>query len=93
MIISGQTLGFTEWVEKLRSKPLLAALSDFEDRTPGIGAFYDFSVRLFPETTEPLPAFPALHLNFMLKPMRSTNVAPAAINSIGLVSPRTPIAN
>src|SRR5262249_58402752 len=50
--LSGQTLSFTKWVEILRSQPLFAALSGFEDRTPGIGAFYDFSRRLFPETTD-----------------------------------------
>jgi hypothetical protein len=85
---------------------LFAALSGFEDRTPGIDAFYDFSRRLFPETTDsivrraifkpkasnkdrrprpgivqrlvtkalddqgkPLPAFPALRLNLLLKPI------------------------
>jgi hypothetical protein len=50
--LSGQTLSFTAWVKVLRSQPLFAALSGFEDRTPGIGAFYDFSRRLFPETTD-----------------------------------------
>jgi len=52
MILSGQTLSFTKWVEILRSEPLFAALSGFEGRTPGIGSFYDFSRRLFPETTD-----------------------------------------
>jgi hypothetical protein len=52
MIVSGQTLSFTEWVNILRSQPLFAALSGFEGRTPGIGTFYDFSGRLFPETTD-----------------------------------------
>src|SRR5215813_4521459 len=106
MILSGQTLSFTKWVKILRSRPLFAALSGFEDRTPGIGSFYDFSRRLFPETTDsiirqaifkpkasdkdrrprpgivqrlvtkaldnqdkPLPAFPALRLNLLLKPI------------------------
>src|SRR5262244_2898524 len=49
MILSGQTLSFTEWVKILRSQPLFAALSGFDDRTPGVGTFYDFSRRLFPE--------------------------------------------
>jgi hypothetical protein len=31
---------------------LFAALSGFEDSTPGIGTFYNFSGRLFPETTD-----------------------------------------
>src|SRR5262249_33128225 len=35
-ILSGQPLSFTEWVKILRSQPWLAALSGFEDRTPGI---------------------------------------------------------
>jgi len=52
MILSGQTLSFTKWVKILRSQPLFAALSGFEDSTPGIGTFYDFSGRLFPETTD-----------------------------------------
>src|SRR5262249_21182194 len=52
MILSGQTLSFTKWVEILRSRPLFAALSGFEGDTPGIGTFYDFSRRLFPETTD-----------------------------------------
>jgi hypothetical protein len=106
MILSGQTLSFTQWVKILRSQPLFAALSGFEDRTPGIGTFYDFSHRLFPETTDsiirqaifkpkdpdkdrppragivgrlvtkaldnldkPLPSFPALRLNLLLKPI------------------------
>jgi hypothetical protein len=106
MILSGQTLSFTKWVETLRSQPLLAALSGFPGRTPGIGTFYDFSGRLFPETTDsivrqaifkpkdsakdrpprpgivqrlvtkalanqdqPLPPFPALRLNLLLKPI------------------------
>jgi hypothetical protein len=106
MILSGQTLSFTKWVEILRSQPLFAALSGFEDGTPGIGTFYDFSGRIFPETTDsiirqaifkpkdsdkdrpprtgivqrlvtkaldnldkPLPPFPALRLNLLLKPI------------------------
>jgi hypothetical protein len=106
MILSGQTLSFTEWVKILRSQPLFATLSGFDDRTPGVGTFYDFSRRLFPETTDsiirqaifkpkapdkdrrprpgivqrlvakalenlgkPLPAFPALRLNLLLKPI------------------------
>ena len=106
MIVSGQTLSFTKWVEILRSQPLLAALSGFAGPTPGIGTFYDFSARLFPETTDsiirqaifkpkdsvkdppprpgivqrlvtkalrnldkPLPTFPALRLNLLLKPI------------------------
>ncbi len=106
MILSGQTLSFTKWVEILRSQPLLAALSGFPGPTPGIGTFYDFSGRLFPETTDsiirqanfkpkdtgkdraprpgivqrlvtkaldnqdqPLPPFPALRLNLLLKPI------------------------
>jgi len=106
LILSGRTLSFTAWVKILRSQLLFAALSGSEDRTPGIGAFYDFSRRLFPETTDsivrraifkpkasdkdrrprpgivqrlvtkalddqdkPLPAFPALRLNLLLKPI------------------------
>jgi hypothetical protein len=106
MVLSGQTLSFTKWVTILRSQPLFAALSGFEDGTPGIGTFYDFSRRLFPETTDsiirqaifkpedsdkdrpprtgivqrlvtkaldnldkPLPPFPALRLNLLLKPI------------------------
>ena len=106
MVLSGQTLSFTKWVKILRSQPLLAALSGFAGCTPGIGTFYDFSARLFPETTDsiirqavfkpkdsdktppprpgivqrlvtkalqnldkPLPAFPALRLNLLLKPV------------------------
>jgi len=105
-ILSGQPLSFTQWVEILRSQPLFAALSGFAGCTPGIGTFYDFSGRLFPETTDsilrqaifkpkdsdkdrpprpgivqrlvttalanqdkPLPAFPALRLNLLLKPI------------------------
>jgi len=117
MILSRQTLSFTEWVKILRSQPLFAALSGFEDRTPGIGTFYDFSRRLFPETTDsiirqaifkpkssdkdhrprpgivqrlvtqalenlnkPLPAFPALRLNLLLKPLVLRS------NELGLLS-------
>ena len=106
LILSGQTLSFTKWVEILRSRPLFAALSGFAGCTPGIGTFYEFSGRLFPETTDsiirqaifkpkdsdkerpprpgivqrlvtkaldnqdkPLPAFPALRLNLLLKPI------------------------
>src|SRR6266508_4982579 len=106
MVLSGQTLSFTKWVTILRSQPLFAALSCFEDGTPGIGTFYDFSGRLFPETAgsiirqaifkpkdsdkdrpprtgivqrlvtkaldnldKPLPPFPALRLNLLLKPI------------------------
>src|SRR5215470_3841928 len=52
MILSGQTLRFTNWVKILRPQPLLAALSGFAGSTPGIGAFYEFSRRLFPEPTD-----------------------------------------
>jgi hypothetical protein len=106
MILSGQTLSFTKWVKLLRSQPLFAALSGFENSSPGVGTFYDFSDRLFPETTDPiirqaifkpkdsdidrppragvvgrlvskaldnldkpLPPFPALPLNLLLKPI------------------------
>jgi hypothetical protein len=106
MILSGQTLSFTHWVKLLRSQPLFATLSGFEDGSPGIGTFYDFSDRLFPETADPiirqaifkpkdsdndrpprpgivsrlvakaldnldkpLPPFPALRLNLLLKPI------------------------
>jgi hypothetical protein len=106
LILSGQTLSFTKWVKILRSQTLFAALSGFEDNSPGIGTFYDFSRRLFPETSDsiirqaifkpkdsdkdhpprpgivqrlvtkalnnldqPLPAFPALRLNLLLKPI------------------------
>jgi Transposase DDE domain len=106
MILSGETLSFTKWTSKLRSQPLFAALSGFEGATPGIGTFYDFCRRLFPETTDsiirqaifkpqdsnknppprpgivqrlvakaldnldkPLPPFPALRLNLLLKPI------------------------
>src|SRR5262249_2925045 len=106
LILSGQPLSFTQWVEILRSRPLFAALSGFAGRTPGIGTCYGFSGRLFPETTDPiirqaifkpkasdqdrpprpgivqrlvakalanpdkpLPAFPALRLNLLLKPI------------------------
>jgi hypothetical protein len=106
MIVSGETLSFTIWASKLRSQPLFAILSGFAGDTPGIGTFYDFSARLFPETTDsiirqpickpkasdkaprprpgivqrlvakaltnqdkPLPPFPALPLNLLLKPV------------------------
>src|SRR6266508_1583688 len=52
LILSGQTLSFTKWVLILRSQPLFAALSGFEGGSPGVGTFYDFSDRLFPETTD-----------------------------------------
>jgi len=117
MILSGQTLSFTKWVEILRSQPLFAVLSGFEDGSPGIGTFYDFSRRLFPETTDsiirqaifkpkdsdkdrrprpgivsrlvskaldnldkPLPPFPALRLNLLLKPIALRS------NDLGLLS-------
>src|SRR5262249_21000516 len=51
MILSGEAFGFTKWVGKLRSQPVLAALSGFAESTPGIGTFYDFSARLYPEPT------------------------------------------
>jgi len=117
MILSGQTLSFTKWVDILRSQPLFAVLSGFEADTPGIGTFYDFSARLFPETTDPitrrpiskpkdsdidrrprpgivqqlvtkaldnldkpLPPFPALRLNLLLKPVVLRS------NDLGLLS-------
>jgi hypothetical protein len=117
MILSGQTLSFTQWVGLLRSQPLFAALSGFEDGSPGIGTFYDFSHRLFPETADPiirqaifkprdsdkdrpprpgivsrlvakalnnldkpLPPFPALRLNLLLKPIVLRS------NELGLLS-------
>src|SRR5215813_7275370 len=52
LILSGQTLSFTKWVKILRSQPWFAALSGFEDGSPGIGTFYGFSDRLFPETAD-----------------------------------------
>ena len=106
LTLSGQTLSFTKWVKILRSQPLFAALSGFENDSPRLGTFYDFSDRLFPETTDsilrqavfkpkdsdidrpprpgivrrlvtkaldnldkPLPPFPALRLNLLLKPI------------------------
>ena len=54
LTLSGETSSITKWVGKLRSQPLLAALSGFAGRTPGVGTFYDFTARLFPETTAPL---------------------------------------
>ena len=54
MTLSGETLGFTKWVSKLRSQPLFATLSGFTERTPGIGTFYDFAARLYPEPTDPI---------------------------------------
>ena len=117
MVLSGQTLSFTHWVKLLRSQPLFAALSGFEDGSPGIGTFYDFSDRLFPETADPiirqaifkpkdsdkdrpprpgivsrlvakalnnldkpLPPFPALRLNLLLKPIVLRS------NELGLLS-------
>jgi hypothetical protein len=117
MILSGQTLSFTKWVKLLRCQPLFAALSGFEGGSPGIGSFYDFSRRLFPETTDsiirqaifkpkdsdidrppragivqrlvtkaldnldkPLPPFPALRLNLLLKPIVLRS------NELGLLS-------
>jgi len=39
--------GITEWVERMRSIPLLAILSGFDpDDTPGIGTHYDFMRRI-----------------------------------------------
>jgi hypothetical protein len=118
MILSGQTLSFTKWVKLLHSQPLFAALSGFENGSPGVGTFYDFSNRLFPETTDPiirqaifkpkdsdkdrppragivqrlvtkaidnldkpLPPFPALRLNLLLKPIVLRS------NELGLLSP------
>src|SRR5262249_6514630 len=52
MILSGQTLSFTNGVKLLRPQPLFAALSGLETGSPGVGAFYDFGGRLFPETTD-----------------------------------------
>lgn len=52
MTLAGETLGFTKWVGKLRSQPLFAILSGFEQRTPGVGTFYDFAARLYPEPTD-----------------------------------------
>jgi DDE family transposase len=54
LTLSGETSSFTKWVAKLRSQPLLAALSGFAGRTPGIGTFYDFTARLYPEPTAPM---------------------------------------
>jgi hypothetical protein len=51
LTLAGETLSFTKWVSKLRSQPLFAALSGFAERPPGIGTFYDFTARLYPETT------------------------------------------
>jgi hypothetical protein len=48
LTLSGETLSFTKWVDKLRSQPLFAALSGFVGKTPGIGTFYDFTTRLYP---------------------------------------------
>ena len=121
LTLSGETLSFTKWVDKLRSQPLFATLSGFVGTTPGIGTFYDFTARLYPEPTDPiirkpvskpknekdpnpyraprsgvvqqlvkkaldnkdkpLPVFPALGLNLLLKPvvLRSKH--------LGLLSP------
>src|SRR5262245_19086653 len=54
MLLSGQTLRFTKWVEILRSRPLFAALSGFQEAIPVLGTFYDFSRRVFTETTDSL---------------------------------------
>jgi hypothetical protein len=54
MVLSQETLSFTKWVQKLRSQPLLALISGFQGRTPGVGTFYDFTARLYPETTSPI---------------------------------------
>jgi hypothetical protein len=53
LTLAGETLSFTKWVGKLRSQPLFATLSGFVERTPGIGTFYDFAARLYPEPTDP----------------------------------------
>jgi hypothetical protein len=54
MVLASETLSFTKWVAKLRSQPLFATLSGFTERTPGIGTFYDFAARLYPEPTDPI---------------------------------------
>ena len=53
MTLSGETSSFTKWVGQLRTQPLFAVLSGFDARPPGIGTFYDFTARLWPETTAP----------------------------------------
>src|SRR5215831_3363973 len=121
LTLAGDTSSFTKWVGKLRFHPLFAVLSGFEGRTPGVGTFYDFTARLFPERTDPivrkpiskpkdsdqekhknrplrtgivqqlvttaldnkdqpLPAFPALGLNLLLKPVVLRS------NDLGLLS-------
>jgi hypothetical protein len=54
LTLSGETVSFTKWVAKLRSQPLFATLSGFEESTPGIGTFYDFTARLYLEPTDPI---------------------------------------
>jgi hypothetical protein len=54
MTLTAETLSFTKWVEKLRSQPLFAILSGFAERPPGVGTFYDFAARLYPEETSPV---------------------------------------
>jgi hypothetical protein len=58
LTLSGETSSFTTWVKKLRSLPLFATLSGFGHSTPGIGTFYDFIARLYPEPTDPLTRHP-----------------------------------
>src|SRR5262249_2044937 len=120
LTLAGETSSFTKWVGKLRFHPLFTVLSGFEGRTPGVGTFYDFAARLFPERPDPivrkpiskpkdsdqekhqnrplrpgivqqlvtkaldnkdqpLPAFPALGLNLLLKPivLRSNDLTAA----------------
>ena len=46
-------IGITSWVEKLRSDPILAALSGFtQNNAPGVGTFYDFLNRFWLEDEE-----------------------------------------
>jgi hypothetical protein len=66
LTLSGETVSFTTWVKKLRSQPLFAALSGFGHSTPGIGTFYDFTARLYPEPTDPITRHP------LSKPKEST---------------------
>ena len=41
----------TQWVKRMRGEPLLAILSGFRpDRVPGVGTFYDFTKRLYPQS-------------------------------------------
>jgi len=79
MTLSGETLSFTKWVTKLRSQPLFATLSGFTERTPGIGTFYDFAARLYPEPTGPSTR-PVLS-----QPKKDKDKAPARAPRAGIV--------